>query len=432
MRDTTRPQAGVFRMILLAWIGAAVFYFHQYLMRSAPSVMLPELARGYGISETAVVTLVALFYYGYAPTSLVAGVALDQFGARRVIPFGALLVGLGGLLFAASPPALAGFGRLLQGMGGVFALLGAAYIAARYFPASQAGTLIGATQMFGMAGGAAGQFLVGPAIAAGVPWRALWVVFGMAGVVLCAVLLALLPRSPQSHADEGGDAWVRSALRALGEVFRNPQSILCGLISGLLFLPTTVFAMVWGVRFLQEAHDVPYSLAVLRSAAIPVGWMIGCPLLGALSDRIGRRKPVILGGAVALLICLGLILFGPAGVFPPFSLALAAGVASGAAMLPYTVIKEANRPDHSGTATGVVNFLNFSLSAVLGPVFGVLLVRLSEGGARELGHYQLAFQPLIGGVGLAILLTFLLRETGHAARLAQAGSTAKPSSLATP
>ena len=65
-----------------------------------------------------------------------------------------------------------------------------------------------------------------------------------------------------------------------------------------------------------------------------------------------------------------LILYGPPGLFPPFSLGLVAGIASGAAMLPYTVIKEANRPEHSGTATGVINFINFSLSALLGPVFG--------------------------------------------------------------
>lgn len=437
MRETPKPQAGepqagVSRVIFLAWLLTAVFYFHQYLMRSAPSVMLPELGRGYGVSETALVTLVGLFYYGYAPTSLVAGVALDQAGARRVVPLGALLVGAGGLLFAAGPAGVAGLGRLLQGMGGVFALLGAAYLAARYFPASQAATLIGATQMFGMAGGSAGQFLIGPVIAAGAPWRALWVGFGLVAVALAALLVVLLPK-PQAPVAATGPTqpWARNALQALGAVFRNPQSILCGLISGLLFLPTTIFGMVWGVRFLQEAHDIPYTFAVFRSAALPAGWMIGCPLLGALSDRLGRRKPVILGGAAALLLCLALILFAPAGVLPPFSLGLAAGLASGAAMLPYTVIKEANRPEHSGTATGVVNFLNFSLSALLGPVFGILLARIAGGGGRELGHYQLAFQPLIGGVGLAILLTLLLRETGRAARPAQAAPGASAAASAT-
>jgi MFS family permease len=98
-------------------------------------------------------------------------------------------------------------------------------------------------------------------------------------------------------------------------VFRNPQSILCGLIAGLMFLPTTIFDMVWGVRFLQEAHDVPYSMAVLRSATVPFGWIIGCPLLGMLSDRIGRRKPIIAGSATLLLACFLLILYGPAHLF---------------------------------------------------------------------------------------------------------------------
>jgi MFS family permease len=417
-------KGGVSRTIWLAWIVTSVFYFHQYLMRSAPSVMLPELVRGLGISEAALVTLVGLFYYGYAPTSLVAGVALDQLGARRVVPFGALVVGAGGLLFATGDPNLAGVGRLLQGVGGVFALLGAAYLAAKYFPASQAATLIGATQMFGMAGGSAGQFLVGPAVAAGTGWRALWGGFGFVALVLAALLVVLLPsRQPaavEAAASPGRSGWARRAAGAIGAVFRNPQSIYCGLISGLLFLPTTVFGMVWGVRFLQEAHDVPYTFAVLRSAAVPAGWMIGCPLLGALSDRLGRRKPVILGGAAVLLLAMILILFSPEGLFPPFSLGLLAGVASGAAMLPYTVIKEANRPEHSGTATGVVNFLNFSLSALLGPVFGNMLADLSSGKARELGHYQLVFQPLLLGVGLAILLTLFLRETGRAAKTTEA------------
>jgi len=87
-------------------------------------------------------------------------------------------------------------------------------------------------------------------------------------------------------------------------------------------------------------------------------------------------------------------------------------------MLPYTVIKEANRPEHSGTATGVINFINFSLSALLGPIFASLLTRVSGGGERELIHYQQAFLPLLGGVALSILLALFLRETGPGAAVA--------------
>jgi hypothetical protein len=81
------------------------------------------------------------------------------------------------------------------------------------------------------------------------------------------------------------------------------------------------------------------------------------------------------------------------------------------------VIKEANPAEVSGTATGVINFLNFTFSALLGPVFAGML-RSASGGAdtMNLGHYQTAFLPLVCGVGVAAVLTLFLRETGRPAR----------------
>ena len=402
------------RTAVVAWLALAVYYFFQYMLRSAPAVMMPQLSEAFGVTSMAVASMAGLFYYGYSPFSLVAGVALDRLGARRVVPLGAAAVGIGALLFATGDRQVASLGRLLQGAGGVFALVGAVYIATTSFPASRAATLIGATQMFGMAGGSAGQFVVGPLIGGGLPWQQFWIAMGIGGLAISAVLFLVLPS--RSVARGGGD-WLRAALRAMGVVFRNPQSILCGAIAGLIFIPTTIFDMVWGVRFLQDARGFDYGTAVLRSALVPVGWMIGCPLLGSLSDRIGRRKPVIVGGAAVLFASLAWILFGPASVLPPYVLGLTAGIGSGAAMLPYTVIKEANPPEMSGTATGVINFLNFTFSALLGPVFGWALAA-ATGGTSSMGleHFQTAFEPLLYGVALAIVLTLLLKETGPAAR----------------
>src|SRR5204862_6055130 len=146
----------------------------------------------------------------------------------------------------------------------------------------------------------------------------------------------------------------------LKTVFLNPQSIICGLISGLLFIPTTILGMTWGVRFLQEGRGQNYEAAVMLAATIPLGWIIGCPVLGFISDRLGRRKPVIFAGTVVLLAGVAWALFGDPAILRGAKVGIPIGIASGAAMIPYTVIKEANPPELGGSATGVVNFLNFT------------------------------------------------------------------------
>jgi MFS family permease len=378
--------------------------------------MMPELTEAFGVNALGVSAIVGMFYYGYSPFSLVAGTSMDRFGARRVIPIGAAVVGIGALFFGTGNATLANVGRFLQGAGGAFALIGAVYLITKNFPASAAASLIGATQMFGMAGGSAGQFLVGPIIKNGLSWDRFWIYSGCLGLVISGVLLILLPKETPKTTTRGSGAFA-TLLRSLGKVFRNPQSILCGFISGLLFIPTTILGMTWGVRFLQEARGREYEAAVVLAATIPLGWMIGCPLLGFISDRLGRRKPVIFGGTIMLLAAVTWVLFGNPEILRGHTVGILMGIASGAAMLPYTVIKEANLPELGGTATGVINFLNFTFSALLGPVFGARLVEMPEGDSDlALAHYQAGFKPLLYGIIVALILTFFLKETGPARR----------------
>src|SRR6476620_7922276 len=117
-----------------AWLLVAVYYFYQYALPSSPSVMMPQLTSAFSVNALGVSAIVGLFYYGYSPFSLVAGATLDRFGARRVIPIGAAMVGIGALMFGTGSVVAANVGRFIQGAGGAFALVGAAYLITKNFP----------------------------------------------------------------------------------------------------------------------------------------------------------------------------------------------------------------------------------------------------------------------------------------------------------
>jgi hypothetical protein len=90
----------------------------------------------------------------------------------------------------------------------------------------------------------------------------------------------------------------------------------------------------------------------------------------------------------------------------------------GAAMIPYAIIKEVNPDKVKGSATGAINFLVFTLSALLAPAYGWLLNDLAGGGKLTETVFRNADSFGVAGIVLAIVLACFLRETGSASRVA--------------
>ena len=389
----------------------AVYYFYQYALRSAPSVMMPQLTEAFGVNALGVSAIVGMFYYGYSPFSLVAGAAIDRFGARRIIPIGAAMVGVGALLFGTGNVAAANVGRFLQGAGGVFALVGAVYLITKNFPVSMAASFIGATQMFGMAGGSAGQFLVGPT---------------HQGRTSLGPILDLRRRGwagdQRLPADVPAERGARAVSRRTGRRDSIAEDGVC---------EPAVHPLRFDFRPAVYSHDdLRHDLGRAfpsRGARSRIRRRRDAGGHGAagLDDRLpaarlplGQAGPPQTGHPRRLRGVLGVlawILFGDPAILRGPVVGILMGVASGAAMLPYTVIKEANPPELGGSATGVINFINFTFSALLGPVFGSRLVQDTGGNdTMALAHYQAGFAPLLFGIVLAIGLDVLLE--GNRAR----------------
>jgi MFS family permease len=411
-RDGSAASANsLAKRYIIAWALALVFYFLEYAARSSPAVMIPQLSTAFGATAVGVSAIIGTYYYTYSVTNLVAGVALDRAGGKWVIAIGAFVLAAGCFGFTVSSLLAANVGRLLQGAGSAFAFTGAVYLATHGFSARRLATAIGVTQCLGMLGGWAGQSVVGPMIHREVPWQTIWNVLGTASLLTGLLLFIITPARERSVTQPSTHG---SLLRPYGIVFSNLQSYLCGLVGGLLFVPTTVGAMIWGVAFFQKDLAFSYTTAVTTASMVPLGWVVGCPLLGWLADRVGRRKPPLIWGAVIMLLAMTQLAYLPA-LMPAQLTAFIFGIASGAAMIPYTIIKEANPDEVKGSATGAINFLVFAVTAVIGPVFARFVGKGFDTG-DHIGHFRSGASFWIVCILVAVVLNFLLRETGHARR----------------
>lgn len=413
MNAALTPQATINKNLkrgfIISWVFGCIFYLLQYAIRSSPAVMMTELSDAFGMSAFSISSILGTYYYAYAIASLLAGVAYDRFGAKYPIAIGAVILCIGCLLFSLSGSLSGNVGRLLQGAGSAFSFTGCVYLAAHGFPAKYIATAIGFTQCMGMLGGSSGQFITGPLIQQGLTVQLFWIIMGVACGAICLMLLFTTPKEDIAMDQK---AMAKSIFAPYKIVFSNPQSFLNGLISGLLFVPTTVFAMTWGISFLVIDLQMDQHAAVIASAMVPMGWVIGCPLMGFISDQIGRRKPVLIAGSLIMIGCFLQLFFLPQAA-PIVASMLLFGIASGAAMIPYTMIKEANPDEVKGSATGGINFITFGVTSGLGPIFSAFYGKtLAESGNR-MAHFQSAGIFLLSVIALALILSMLGKETGR-------------------
>ncbi|WP_420421101.1 MFS transporter [Simkania sp.] len=109
----------------IIWGLAVTFYFYEYFLRVAPSVMVHELLTAFNIGAGVFGTMTAFYLYAYAPMQIPVGILMDRFGARKLLTLAALACGIASLLFGfATEIWLASIARFLIGAASAFAFVG--------------------------------------------------------------------------------------------------------------------------------------------------------------------------------------------------------------------------------------------------------------------------------------------------------------------
>jgi MFS family permease len=407
------PGHPLLRLALFGWATGALFFFYAWIMRVAPSVMIDELMRDFAVGATAIGHLSAFYFYGYAGMQIPVGLLMDRFGPRRLMTVAAAGCAVGCVVFALAPALWAlSLGRFLIGATAAFSLVGAMTVAGQWFPARRFALLSGLAMMLGMAGGVFGQAPL-RLLVERLDWQRASLVLAGGGVLLALAAVATV----RDRSRAAGS--LRQVMAGMVQVGRNRQTWLIAIAGLGTAGPLLGFAALWGVPFLALTQGLDRPAAAGVTSMVFIGWGVGAPVAGWLSDRIHRRKlPFVAGLMLTALAMAGLAWAPGLPLWAVSVLCFLCGFGGSGQILGFAAVRELNPPAAAGAAIGVVNAVVTGAGALFQPLLGWLLDLAWTGemadGVRvySVAAYGTAFSVLVAGAVVGIACILLMRETG--------------------
>ncbi|MCH2135194.1 MAG: MFS transporter [Phycisphaerales bacterium] len=404
----------------LFWGLAAVFYLYEFFIRVTPDAILPELGEAVNATGTDLVTSLSAYLWVYAPMQLVVGLLIDRFGSRFPLAIAALACGGGSLLFAGATGVVdLGFGRGLQGFGSAFAFVGAVYVATIWCAPKRLALIVGLTTSVGMIGSIVGQAPVAD-LAADLGWRPLVRWIGFTGLLLGIVLLIFIPSRPKWFNDHLGPEVEKSLLRDIARILLNWKLLLIGVVSAILYMPQSVIAALWGTTFLERSTGQSAMHSAELVSILPFTWLIACSACGWLSDRVGRRKGLLLVGTVGGGIGMGVLTFasdiGTGGIITAL---IIGGLFTSTQVLTFAVAMEVCPRSLRATAAALCNAVTMLAAAGI----QISIAAVLEGNAdpanagnmlehATAGDFRRAYAIIPLSFILAFVLLLFIPETG--------------------
>ena len=406
------------------WGLGALLYLIGFYQRVAPAVMTDRLMADFALGAAALGNMSAFYFYSYVAMQIPTGIIADRWGPRRLLTLGAGVAALGTALFSFAPTLFwANAGRLLIGASVAVAFVSMLKLATRWFKPSQFALASGIALFFGVVGG----------VVAGVPlrmlvesygWRPVMMVTAIVTAALCAAIWLFVRDDPSErgyashapapavHAAHHASVW-HGLMQVLS--YRNTWILVIvpiGIAGSVL-----TFAGLWGVPYLKQVHGLDTKAAAAITSSLLIAWALGGPILGALSERIGRRKPIYVVTTVIALIGWGIIIFMPLPIWALVGVLIVSGFACGNLIIGFAFAKESVPTRLMGTVSGVCNMGPLMGGMFLQPGVGWILDRNwlgnTVGGARvyDAAAYQAGFSLIFACMALSLVLILFVRET---------------------
>ena len=398
-------------------LGVAVFaYFVSVIQRSTMGVAALSATERFDTGATALSSVAAGQLAIYALMQIPAGIALDRFGARRLIIFGSLVTGLGNLVVAlAEQLPLAVFGRMIVGFGDAFVFISMIRLINGWVRGPRATML---TQLFANLG-QLGQ------IVSAIPFAYLlgiagWSVsFGAAAsLAFIASSLGLLLLRDEPGFTKQIDGF-EGVFRLFRENLANPFTRKAFWVHFTLQSSGSVFILLWGYTFLVQGEGLSRPLASsLLSSFVFIGFFVG-PILSAICVRHPASRHRLVTAVYSIIFLAWMIIILSPGVNPTWQvilLVLSIGIGGPASMVAFDYSRTSIPQLRLGSSNGIINSGGFVATFITMFLVGVALDLIQRfelsGGASlySLASFKMAFPIQLVVMTFGILMFFRARR----------------------
>jgi MFS family permease len=160
----------------------------------------------------------------------------------------------------------------------------------------------------------------------------------------------------------------------LQNAVKNPQNWLLAGFNGLALAPLIILAGLAGRPYFEQNFQYSHSQLAELGGCLLLGLALGGPLAGYFSDRMKRRRAVMLMGIlIQEIIFVPLIYLDQTPFWLHSVFLLIFGLASGVFILSFAIAKEINPLPVIGMVSAIMNTGIISITALTDHMFGKFL-----------------------------------------------------------
>lgn len=411
-----RNESALHKKRWLPWcicFAASLFFFYEFIQGNMFASIADDIMQDFHIQADNLTYLSSVYYVSNVLFLFIAGMILDRFSAKKTILIAMLFCVASTFVLAyVHSFFLALICRFITGIGSAFCFLGPIRIASNWFPPKRMALVTGLIVTIAMTGGMLAQYPLTKLVLY-IGWREAMIWLGWLGLCILGLMMVFIQDNPRTDTTSSKISILDSAKIA----YLNLQTLRAACYASLMNMAVAVFGAVMGSLYLMQRLGIPKEKASLINSMLFLGAIVGGPLMGWMSDKLGVRILPMRVGAWTSLATVLAILYLPMSYSIMLVLFFMLGLLTASQVISYALVAESNSSAITATAVSIVSILTQSGYILYQNIFSALMLHHGEMQMHHgvpiysLQDYQYAAIILPVGLLGAISMLWGLRET---------------------